>query len=67
MKFKLHNYFFPSQDDDFQVDAEEDEEESAHVTVKQARRNDQYTLCMKYGLAPITTRFGLTAEQVSTH
>ena len=46
------------------MEVEEEEEEPAAAGMKQARRNDQYTLCIKYGLAGIASRFGLTAEQV---
>ena len=55
--------FFVIQDEDFRVE-DDDDEEPAAAGMKQARRNDQYTLCIKFGLAGISTRFGLTAEQV---
>ena len=51
------------QDDDFQIE-EEDDDEPTNAGMKQARKNDQYTLCIKFGLAGIATRFGLSAEQV---
>ena len=53
------------QEEDEQVEVEEEEDEPAAPGMKQARRNDQYTLCIKYGLAGIASRFGLSAEQVS--
>ena len=52
------------QEEDEQVEVEEEEDEPAAPGMKQARRNDQYTLCIKFGLAGIASRFGLTAEQV---
>jgi hypothetical protein len=60
---KSLNFFFVIQDEDFRVE-DDDDEEPAAAGMKQARRNDQYTLCIKFGLAGISTRFGLTAEQV---
>ena len=43
---------------------EDEEEEPTNAGMKQARKNDQYSLCIKFGLAGIASRFGLSAEQV---
>ena len=50
------------QEEDYQIDDEEDD--AGGSAMKAARRSDQYTLCIKFGLAGIASRFGLTAEQV---
>ena len=47
----------PESEDDMEEDEPEDDE------IKFAKRNDAYSLCVKYGLAGMAKKFGLTPEQ----